>query len=303
MHDLKAVRMQTILRVAHHLHTQWPALVAHEPDLRFGSLQTLVRAAPSDLHGLGLFAAEPLAAGTVVTLYPIHALGDASTCLTCDVDGEDAKLFGSGGSDWPYRVDLPVSPRLAEWAEDLWIDANPARDANAGWLGHLVNEGVVCPGADDEQIVSYYASTLARANCLMVPFGDTPLMCWVTTSDVSQGDELLGVYGHDYWVARALGAVPPYTPPVLQAAREWKEAIQASRRGVQTAYAEEIDALGGLFDHADADARQMARGEQAPRARPRRQQRVQRAARAGGRKAKREARQAARRAEGAETQE
>ena len=109
----------------------------------------------------------------------------------------------------------------------------------------------------------------------MVPFGDTPLMCWVTTSDVSQGDELLGVYGHDYWVARALGAVPPYTPPVLQAAREWKQAIQASRRGVQTAYAEEIDALGGLFDHADADARQMARGEQAPRARPRRRQRVQ----------------------------
>ena len=92
MHDLKAVRMQSILRVAHHLHTQWPALVAHEPDLRFGSLQTLVRAAPSDLHGLGLFAAEPLAAGTVVTLYPIHALGDASTCLTCDVDGEDAKV-------------------------------------------------------------------------------------------------------------------------------------------------------------------------------------------------------------------
>ena len=107
----------------------------------------------------------------------------------------------------------------------------------------------------------------------VVMFGDTPLMCWVTTSDVSQGDELLGVYGHDYWVARALGAVPAYTPPVLQAAREWKQAIQASRRGVQTAYAEEIDALGGLFDHADADARQMARGEQAPRARPRCQRR------------------------------
>jgi hypothetical protein len=300
MHDLKAVRMQTILRVAHHLHTQWPALVAHEPDLRFGSLQTLVRAAPSDLHGVGLFAAEPLAAGTVVTLYPIHALGDASTCLTCDVDGEDAKHFGSGGSDWPYRVDLPVSPRLAEWAEDLWIDANPARDVNAGWLGHLVNEGVVCPGGAEEQIVSYYASTLERANCLMVPFGDTPLMCWVTTSDVSQGDELLGVYGHDYWVARTLGAVPPYTPPVLQAAREWKEAIQASRRGVQTAYADEVGALGALFEHADADAQDMARGEKGPRAgrrqRQRRQQRVQRTA--SGRK-----REAARAAGGAgETQ-
>lgn len=297
MHDLKAVRMQTILRVAHHLHTQWSSVVDHEPDLRFGSLQTLVHTAPSELHGVGLFAAEPLAAGTVVTLYPIHALGDASTCLTCDLDGEDAMHFGSGGSDWPYRVDLPVSPRLAKWAEDLWIDANPARDVTAGWLGHLINEGVVCSGAAEEQIVSYYASTLERANCLMVPFGDTPLMCWVTTSDVSRGDELLGVYGHDYWVGRALGSVPTYTPRVLQAAREWKEALHACRKGVQTAYEEEIDALGGLFEQADADARAMAQADKAPRAarRQRRQQRVQRAA--GGSK-----RAVAPREEGSKTQ-
>ena len=35
----------------------------------------------------------------------------------------------------------------------------------------------------------YYADTVERSNCFMIPFGDTPLMCWATTADVEPGDE------------------------------------------------------------------------------------------------------------------
>jgi hypothetical protein len=267
MIDLKPVRMQAILRVSHHLNHNWASVIDHEPGLRFGALQTLAHAAPSTIHGTGLFASDDLAAGTVVTLYPTHALGDSKTCLTCDLDGLDAEHFGAGGSDWPYRVDLPVSPRLSGWAEDLWIDTNPAREATPGWLGHLVNEGVVCQGGEDEQICDYYVETLERANCFLLPFGDTPLMCWATTADVKRGDELLGVYGHDYWLGRELGAVPPYTPRVLAAAKEWKDALQACRKQVQQDYKAEVAGLRGLFEFADADAQEMARGAEAPRGR------------------------------------
>lgn len=253
---LKPARLHSLLRVAHHLQTNWEAIEAQG----FDGMLPRAHAAPSPLHGTGLFASEPLEPGTVAALYPMHALGDSSTCLTCDADGADAAHFGGGGADWPYRIDLPVSPRLEGWAEDLWIDSNPARDARAGWLGHLVNEGETCAGGSDEQIVDYYEATLARANCFLVPFGDTPLMCWATTKPVGAGEELLGVYGHDYWVARALGAVPAYTERVLRAAREWKRAVGECRARVQAEYAEEVRAIEELFDYADAEARAEAGG-------------------------------------------
>ena len=260
---LKLHRMHGMLRVAHHLHSNWDSVLG-EPDLRFDSVQASAHAAPSQLHGTGLFASEPIEAGQLVTLYPIHALGDATTCLTCDEDGRDAELFGEKGrTDWPYRVDLPVSPGLAGWAEDLWVDTNPTRDARSGWLGHLVNEGVACAGSTEPQIVDYYAETLRRANCFLVPFGDTPLMCWAATRAVAAGEELLGVYGHDYWCARdggGGGGVPSYTPEVLRAAQEWKAALSACRASVQEEYEAEVAALGGLFEYADAQAREEAGG-------------------------------------------
>ena len=66
--------MHGMLRVAHHLHSNWDSVLG-EPDLRFGAVQASAHAAPSQLHGTGLFASEPIEAGQLVTLYPIHALG------------------------------------------------------------------------------------------------------------------------------------------------------------------------------------------------------------------------------------
>lgn len=240
----KAQRMEALLRLLLSLQLDgWMGLQAADNSLGFQAIAAAVRGAASPVHGRGLFAAMPLAAGTIVSFYPARALGDATRRFQQD---DSADIYGDTGHQ-PYRVALPASPGLLAWdADDLWVDTDPTGRDVSGWLAHLVNDACVCRSASEEDILSYYTCASAAANCRLVSFGDTPLICSVTTKDVEEGEELKGSYGHDYWCAFHSGSVPPYTEAVSEAERAWQAESSEWRRCIQVEYEREIAAVARL---------------------------------------------------------
>lgn len=244
---MKATRMSNLLRVMLSLQFDgWMGLQAEDPSLQFSAISKAAKADASSVHGLGLFTKAAISAGEIVAFYPVRALGDTTRRFE---DDASADVFG-GLEHKPYRVALPASPGLIAWgASDLWVDTDPndERQVN-GWLGHLVNDACVCASDSDEDILAYYRCAASASNCRLVSFGDTPLICFVTTEDIAQGEEILGSYGHDHWCAASSGNVPPYTAVVAEAEQAWQATSSSWRRRVQSAYQREIEAVARLVD-------------------------------------------------------
>ena len=175
---------------------------------RLGELVNATTAAPSPIAGTGLFAARDLPAGTIVALYPAHAIGRGEQCMSYDTDTDYFKKQMSSGparDSCPYRQNVLGDRSLFGVANDqiedpFFIDANPEQPLVDGWTAHLVNDAVMCDAGDEESVVRYYEASLARRNCLIVPVGPAPLMGYATTRDVEAGEELLTTYGAEYWV-------------------------------------------------------------------------------------------------------
>ena len=249
-----STRMQNLLRLYLSLQASDNFLgLGDEPSLRFASISAATRGASSSIHGQGLFAAQSLPAGSVATLYPAHALGDAERRF--EADGVSA-TFG-GTEHKPYRLALPPAPSLLEWGEwarDLWIDVDPSLATASAWSGHLVNDAAMCPSSCTEaDVLDYYAQS-SRANCRLVAFGDTPFVAHVLTSDVEAGTELCGMYGHDYWCAFHTGQVPTYGADVTEAEEAWSEASREWRKVVQAEYTDEIAAVQELVELTVVDS-------------------------------------------------
>eukprot|EP00581_Thalassiosira_minuscula_P012010 CAMPEP_0183729586 /NCGR_PEP_ID=MMETSP0737-20130205/30680_1 /TAXON_ID=385413 /ORGANISM="Thalassiosira miniscula, Strain CCMP1093" /LENGTH=347 /DNA_ID=CAMNT_0025961817 /DNA_START=123 /DNA_END=1166 /DNA_ORIENTATION=- len=142
-------------------------------------VQQLTNIAPSSLGdhaGLGLFATKNIKAGTVVGLYPAHALGyelvmpmpddskgeldeenlqDLSMFLA--ENEEDEKYFSEnphGNSPYLHATDQPLFQRPSllsslfdegknEMAPPLYLDVNPNRNGelDGTWTSHYINDG------------------------------------------------------------------------------------------------------------------------------------------------------------------
>lgn len=165
------------------------------------SIAVMTTPSPSSVHETGLQATIDLEAGTVFSLYPVHVIGCSSDSVYHPSHESDHHFFSSKELQ-RYWIDLPVDASfgLASWAEDAWIGANPHRPLHAGWTGHLVNDAAVCNAPTYAAIAQYYSNANQQSNCLMCPFGPAPIFCWVTTRRVEAGEELFGLYGHDYWL-------------------------------------------------------------------------------------------------------
>ena len=184
---------------------QRPELLAKPVFERIGELVNATTAAPSPTAGTGLFAARDLPAGTLVALYPAHAIGRGEQNVFYDTNRDYFKKQTSSGSLRPYRQNVLGDRSLFGVANDqiedpFFIDANPEQPLVDGWTAHLVNDAVMCDAGDEESVVRYYEASLARRNCLIVPVGPAPLMGYATTRDVEAGEELLTTYGAEYWV-------------------------------------------------------------------------------------------------------
>ena len=184
---------------------QRPEFLAKPMFERLGEIVNATTAGPSPTAGTGLFAARDLPAGTLVALYPAHAIGRGEQNVFYDTNRDYFKKQTSSGSLRPYRQSVLGDRSLFGVANDqiedpFFIDANPEQALVDGWTAHLVNDGAVCAAGEEESVVGYYGASLARRNCLIVPVGPAPLMGYATTRDVEAGEELLTTYGAEYWV-------------------------------------------------------------------------------------------------------
>ena len=245
-----ALTLEGMLQSAATLQTPsvWTNVVSSQPELSLRQMVAATHAAASPLHGTGLFASRDVAEGALLTLYPVHAMGDTSWSAT--VDDEDSRHFGEVRTR-AYRVELA---HAALPAQDLWIDANPERDHVPGWLGHLANDVAVCANGDEESILKYYEAAAAHANAILVPLADAaPLTTLVATRAIAADEEVTFTYGHDYWVTRGGAKLPAYTPAVLRAARvSWKAKQRAHTSRVADAYAHEAAFLEVVLEQLSA---------------------------------------------------
>ena len=184
---------------------QRPEFLAKPMFERLGEIMNATTSGPSPTAGTGLFAARDLPAGTLVALYPAHAIGRGEQNVFYDTNRDYFKKQTSSGSLRPYRQSVLGDRSLFGVANDqiedpFFIDANPEQALVDGWTAHLVNDGAMCDAGDEDSVVRYYEASLARRNCLIVPVGPAPLMGYATTRDVEAGEELLTTYGAEYWV-------------------------------------------------------------------------------------------------------
>ena len=184
---------------------QRPEFLAKPMFERLGEIVNATTVGPSPTAGTGLFAARDLPAGTLVALYPAHAIGRGEQNVFYDTNRDYFKKQTSSGSLRPYRQNVLGDRSLFGVANDqiedpFFIDANPEQALVDGWTAHLVNDGVLCAAGEEESVVRYYKDSLARRNCLIVPVGPAPLMGYSTTRDVEAGEELLTTHGAEYWV-------------------------------------------------------------------------------------------------------
>lgn len=176
--------------------------------------------------GMGVFAQRDLpAVGTVVSLYPVHAMG-----ISFNLEGDDAtrdqnakqgSVWAFGDEDEDYYQDyftreaagepgpnylaylLGHRPRESDFHGAVFVDANPDRPPCPGWLGHLVNDAATIvddDGPSVDAVSSYLRTTASRENCAIVPFGPSPLLATVTTRPVARHEELFASYGVPYWL-------------------------------------------------------------------------------------------------------
>ena len=77
-------------------------------------------------------------------------------------------------------------------------------------------------------------------------------MCLFATRRIAEGEELKLTYGHDYWLSKDGGTVPPYSTAVLRAADDtWKRQCRHAVAQLRTRYAEESELLSALMSEDD----------------------------------------------------
>lgn len=201
-------------RMATLLHENWSAAAG----LVGGLAGDQVKTGPSELHGVGVFAARDLEAGELFTLYPVHrmlqTLGDGRGVGVC-ADTADQEYFAAAAASAEERAYRQVAYRQTfshpdpRRPETFQLDANAAKRDIAGWVGHRLNDGASLAASADvegsEALLEYYAASAACRNCCAVALC-VPLLGFVTTKPVNAGDELLVTYGHGYWLQRVVAA-------------------------------------------------------------------------------------------------
>jgi hypothetical protein len=220
--------------------------------------------------GKGLMARKDLDQGALVSFYPVHGIGlgnlgwsrvaiassnDMDQAYFDNDDRQHGQQCGHNYRQYLIHDDRDINPILSSLSL-LFIDVNPNRAIQNGWMSHCINDGAAIIRHDTmlqgDGIVEYYTSALAAQNCVQIPFGPSPLMATVTTSPVEKGKELFTCYGSAFWLAKTGGHKPAMdTPAIAQQQQCVKLAASKTRSAIEharTTYNKELECVYSLWD-------------------------------------------------------
>jgi len=168
--------------------------------------------------GNGLFAKKNIKAGTIISFYPVHALGvetgDNSESLFTylNSDQEYFQNHPSTSSCYLHCTDQPIFKRssivheIAQELKDtpLYLDVNPNRKIISPWVSQFINDGALVECNSERAVLDYYKATKSKKNCIHIPWGPSPIIVSVTTKKVKKGEEFFTSYGSTYWLGVCL---------------------------------------------------------------------------------------------------
>lgn len=155
--------------------------------------------------------------GVIVTHYPVHALGlDHRIRFT---NGEESdEVFFERIERYAKTHSHYVPLRQVDEDESVPIGVlligNPGNTGNPLLLGHVIKDAVGNPfesiAFDDvrdwitfrNKVASYYMSGVKTLNCRYVSNSDHTLLSVESTRIIKEGEELLLLYGAEYWFHR-----------------------------------------------------------------------------------------------------
>jgi|TARA_B110000977_G_scaffold54478_1_gene74203 hypothetical protein len=197
--------------VAKHLMvlSQIPDLLLHL-HVEFDSVE--VRASKI-CDGRGVFATRAIPAHTLVTTYPATnevslmsnvANGDgASSNSSSESNGESTTKKVHTWRGDTYTTSQPTYAMCNGHSffgdNALRLQADPERDPQPGFLGHLINDVLMPPtdGTDVKYAHAYLTRTTNETNCHAVPF-PSGLVSIATSRAIAKGDELTMSYTFGY---------------------------------------------------------------------------------------------------------
>ena len=234
--------------------------------------------------GNGLFATVDIpAAGQIVSFYPVHTLGvtfdddggenysvtlrkkkkkqnnEEETTTTCSVAGSAYTLYLLGQRQLA-GVDLDKLSNIVEGGGGVrpFADVDITRPIVEGWMGHLINDGAIVTKIND---IEYYKNSQNVQNCVIAPFGPSPVLVVVTTKPIKKGEELFTSYGYSYWSEmldntaagvddneNSVRYTSSKSEEILKQEMEAMDDLFTTFDTLQESYEEEATALHGAFD-------------------------------------------------------
>ena len=155
----------------------------------------------SEIHGKGVFAAQDIAAGEVVTLYPADWIAF--------MPHEPRRTPGHYELIVPSnRVNKPEGGLDNAYVYDVCanysIQGDPTQHDDPNYLGHMLNDAARA-STDPRTHPIYRACTLAKSNCkFVIKNGITVAV--TAKRDITAGEELLVPYGLAYWTSHSIAS-------------------------------------------------------------------------------------------------
>ena len=197
----------------------------------YSKLTKMVEIRESSISGAGkgLFAKKAIKANTIISFYPVHALGTNidQPFITSNLDDESYfRTTPTSQSVYLHCTDQPIFRRTsiissagklnqalsysaattsssAAEVPPLFLDVNPNRKVMEGWVSHIINDGAAMMNAPSSNtshdielsMLEYYQSSKTKKNCIHIPFGPSPIIATVTTKKIMKDEELFTTYG------------------------------------------------------------------------------------------------------------
>jgi hypothetical protein len=138
----------------------------------------------SNVEGLGVFAKEDLKKGEIVSLYPSDI-----------VRLHFGQFYNQECNE--YVKDIDENNRYAYKINDYCtIMGDPTLIHDMNLVGHIVNDSCKTDGTKEQNYI-YDKKAHHYRNCMYYPYHIFVLI--VTTKEVKKDEELLVMYGIDYW--------------------------------------------------------------------------------------------------------